>query len=84
MGSAVAGAWRAWAGVVVVDEGDLALRASRGNFALVWVQSKGLGMSAYARWTVQSVGLWTAFATSCANRPASTSATSGSAASTWR
>lgn len=62
VGSAVAwGLARAGRRVVVVDEGDLALRASRGNFALVWVQSKGLGMPAYARWTVQSVGLWDAF-----------------------
>ncbi|MGH7052139.1 MAG: FAD-dependent oxidoreductase, partial [Acetobacteraceae bacterium] len=30
--------------VAVLDEGDVAWRASRGNFALVWVQSKGLGM----------------------------------------
>ena len=62
VGSAVAwGLARLGRRVVVVDEGDLALRASRGNFALVWVQSKGLGMSAYARWTVQSVGLWDRF-----------------------
>ena len=32
--------------VAVLDEGDIAYRASRGNFALVWVQSKGLGMPA--------------------------------------
>ena len=25
--------------VAVLDEGDVALRASRGNFALIWVQS---------------------------------------------
>ena len=35
----------------VLDEGDVAFRASRGNFALVWVQSKGLGMPEYAGWT---------------------------------
>jgi len=36
--------------VLVLDEGDVALRASRGNFGLVWVQGKGLGMPAYADW----------------------------------
>ncbi len=44
--------------VVVLDEGDLAFRASRGNFALVWVQSKGAGLSDYALWTMQSSRLW--------------------------
>jgi hydrogen cyanide synthase HcnC len=44
--------------VAVLDEGDIAYRASRGNFALVWVQSKGLGMSEYALWTMQSSQRW--------------------------
>jgi glycine/D-amino acid oxidase-like deaminating enzyme len=44
--------------VTVLDEGDLATRASRGNFALVWVQSKGGGMSEYGRWTMQSSQRW--------------------------
>lgn len=48
--------------IVVLDEGDMNLRASRGNFGLIWVQSKGLGMSAYARWTLASSRLWPAFA----------------------
>jgi hydrogen cyanide synthase HcnC len=48
--------------VVVLDEGDLAYRASRGNFALVWVQSKGGGMSEYALWTMQSSQNWPQFA----------------------
>ena len=48
--------------VVVLDEGDLAYRASRGNFALVWVQSKGGGMSDYALWTMQSSQNWPQFA----------------------
>ena len=34
--------------VAVLDEGDAAYRASRGNFALVWVQGKGLGMPQYS------------------------------------
>ena len=44
--------------VTVLDEGDDALRASRGNFALVWVQSKGLGMPPYAAWTRRSADGW--------------------------
>jgi glycine/D-amino acid oxidase-like deaminating enzyme len=43
---------------VVLDEGDLALRASRGNFGLVWVQSKGLGNPSYQRWSRTSSELW--------------------------
>ena len=48
--------------VLVFDEGDGANRASRGNFGLVWVQSKGLGAPAYARWTRRSASLWRGFA----------------------
>lgn len=48
--------------VAVVDEGDIAWRASRGNFALVWVQSKGMGMPEYAGWTVRSSETWAGFA----------------------
>jgi hydrogen cyanide synthase HcnC len=44
--------------VALLDEGDIALRASRGNFALVWVQSKGLGMPDYAQWTRRSSDAW--------------------------
>ncbi|WP_366658178.1 FAD-dependent oxidoreductase [Fodinicurvata sp. EGI_FJ10296] len=48
--------------VVILDEGDVAFRASRGNFGLVWVQSKGVGMPAYAQWTRRSSDLWPEFA----------------------
>jgi glycine/D-amino acid oxidase-like deaminating enzyme len=48
--------------VAMLDEGDVALRAARGNFGLVWSQSKGDGMPAYAAWTRQSVALWPALA----------------------
>jgi glycine/D-amino acid oxidase-like deaminating enzyme len=48
--------------VTVFDEGDRAFRASRGNFGLVWVQGKGVGLPDYARWTRQSADLWPAFA----------------------
>ena len=44
--------------VVVLDGGDLDFRASRGNFALVWVQSKGAGMPEYGSWTLRSSQLW--------------------------
>lgn len=44
--------------IAVLDEGDVALRASRGNFGLVWLQSKGYGMGAYSRWTLRSTRLW--------------------------
>src|SRR5438046_6544979 len=44
--------------VAVVDEGDIAFRASRGNFGLVWVQSKGLGAPHYQRWTRLAAEEW--------------------------
>src|SRR6266849_2642685 len=53
---------RAGQRVAVLDEGDVAYRASRGNFALVWVQSKGLGMPDYAAWTKRSSDDWAGFA----------------------
>lgn len=46
--------------VTVFDEGDRAIRASRGNFGLIWVQGKGAAMPDYARWTRLSAGLWPA------------------------
>src|SRR5260370_34234436 len=48
--------------VAVLDQGDCAYRASRGNFGLVWVQSKGLGMPEYAAWTKRSADCWAGFA----------------------
>lgn len=59
VGGAIAlGLARSGARVIVLDEGDVAFRASRGNFALVWVQSKGLGMPEYALWTRRSAQDW--------------------------
>jgi hydrogen cyanide synthase HcnC len=52
--------------IIVLDEGDVALRASRGNFALIWVQGKGLDMPDYARWTLQSAQRWRGFAANLA------------------
>lgn len=50
--------------VNVLDEGDDAFRAARGNFGLLWVQGKGYGMRPYVQWTRESVALWPRFATS--------------------
>lgn len=44
--------------LAVLDEGDVAFRASRGNFGLVWVQSKGEGNPAYGAWTLRSAQAW--------------------------
>jgi hydrogen cyanide synthase HcnC len=63
VGAATAyGLAREGARVVVLDEGDIAFRASRGNFALVWVQSKGLGMAEYAGWSKASSDRWSTLA----------------------
>jgi glycine/D-amino acid oxidase-like deaminating enzyme len=64
LGSAIAwGVGRLGQRVAVLDEGDIAKRASRANFALVWVQSKGLGMPAYTGWTVRASEAWGRLAT---------------------
>jgi len=49
--------------VVVLDEGDDATRPSRGNFALVWIQGKGLGNPQYSAWSQQSSDSWSRLAT---------------------
>jgi glycine/D-amino acid oxidase-like deaminating enzyme len=48
--------------VAILDEGDAGLVASCGNFGLVWVQAKGMGMPAYGRWTRWSADNWAEFA----------------------
>ncbi len=53
---------RGGAKVVLLDEGDTAFRAARGNFGLVWVQGKGVDAPAYAGWTRRSADLWPEFA----------------------
>ncbi|PSJ42750.1 FAD-dependent oxidoreductase [Zobellella taiwanensis] len=50
--------------VTVFDEGDQALRASRGNFGLVWVQGKGDSCPDYAHLTRLSARLWPELAAS--------------------
>ena len=44
--------------LAVLDEGDVAYRAARGNFGLVWVQSKGEDNAAYGGWTLGSANAW--------------------------
>ncbi|WP_170402021.1 NAD(P)/FAD-dependent oxidoreductase [Ruegeria arenilitoris] len=48
--------------VLVLDGGDGSFRASRGNFGLVWVQSKGMKQPRYATWSQQSAAAWAGFA----------------------
>lgn len=48
--------------VIVLDGEDGSHRASRGNFGLVWVQSKGMQQPRYAEWSQQSVAVWADFA----------------------
>lgn len=68
IGGGVVGAAIAWGlaelglMVMMLDEGDDAFRASRGNFGLVWVQGKGEGFAPYAAWTRSSADLWPGFA----------------------
>src|SRR6266498_5329047 len=48
--------------LAVLDEGDVAHRAARGNFGLIWVQGKGAGYAPYGSWTQRSAREWPAFA----------------------
>jgi len=58
VGSALAWGMRALgARLAVLDAAD-AHAASQGNFGLVWVQGKGLGMPAYVGWTIGSARAW--------------------------
>jgi len=69
VGSAIAyGLALRGARVTVLDEGDRAFRASRVNFGLVWLQTKGNGLPAYGRWTRRATVLWPAFAEDLRNR----------------
>ena len=69
LGSAFAwGLSRAGQRCIVFDEGDNAIRTARGNFGLVWVQSKGEGMPAYAGWSLKASQLWPEFASELRER----------------
>lgn len=48
--------------VTVLDGDDGSFRASRGNFGLVWVQSKGMKQPRYAQWSQTSTAAWAGFA----------------------
>lgn len=62
-GAAVAhGLTRRGVDTVILDGSDDSLRAARGNFCLVWVQSKGMGLQRYADWSRESAHLWDNFA----------------------
>lgn len=67
VGGGLVGASLAWGmralgpRLVVLGTGDRHA-ASHGNFGLVWVQGKGLGMPAYAAWTLASARAWPRFA----------------------
>src|SRR5438270_11671227 len=52
------GLTRAGLKLALVDEGDGAFRASRGNFGLVWGEPKGFGAPHYQRWTRLSADEW--------------------------
>jgi glycine/D-amino acid oxidase-like deaminating enzyme len=59
VGSTLAwGLARAGLRTTVLDGADLDPRASRANFALVWVQGKGVGAPAYALWSKASAERW--------------------------
>ena len=63
VGAAIAyGLSRLKKNVALFDEGDVAYRAARGNFGLIWVQGKGLGSPHYSNWTRASARLWPQFA----------------------
>jgi glycine/D-amino acid oxidase-like deaminating enzyme len=63
IGAALAyGLARSGVKAVLLDEGDTAFRAARGNFGLVWVQGKGVDAPAYANWTQESAELWPGYA----------------------
>ena len=44
--------------LALLDEGDVAHRAARGNFGLIWVQGKGMGLAPYGAWTQRSAREW--------------------------
>ncbi len=59
VGAALAyGLQRQGLSTLMLDEGDIAFRAARGNFGLVWVQGKGSDFPPYAQWTWTSAQSW--------------------------
>ncbi|MGB3388749.1 MAG: FAD-dependent oxidoreductase [Pseudaminobacter sp.] len=69
VGAAVSyGLARAGEKVLLLDEGDIAFRAARGNFGNVWVQGKGGTSPAYADLTRRAANDWAAFASELEER----------------
>lgn len=56
--SVALGLLQAGVGVTVLDGEDGDLRASQGNFGLVWLQGKGAQFASYARWTSAALDSW--------------------------
>ena len=48
--------------VILIDKETPKHTASRGNFGLVWVQSKGRGMPEYVEWCIEATDKWPQFA----------------------
>jgi len=48
--------------VIMLDEGDQAFRAARGNAGLIWYQGKGRGMRRYQEWSLEATQAWPQFA----------------------
>lgn len=48
--------------VVMLDERSATLRASLGNFGLVWIQGKGQGAPHYSEWVLRAAELFPGFA----------------------
>lgn len=55
------GAQAAGADTVILEAGDSAFHAARGNFGLVWAQSKGVLAPEYGIWTRDAVRAWPGF-----------------------
>jgi len=63
VGSAIAyGLAREGVRTALLDEGDVAYRASRGNFGLVWCRARVMARPHYQRWTRRSADEWPALA----------------------
>lgn len=63
VGAAIAwGLSRKGQSVALLDEGDVAHRAARGNFGNIWVQGKGGGNAAYADLTRNAANGWHEYA----------------------
>ncbi|WP_224408349.1 FAD-dependent oxidoreductase [Afifella sp. IM 167] len=62
VGAAIAyGLARAGEKPLLLDEGDVAHRAARGNFGNVWVQGKGAGLTPYADLSRRAANDWAEF-----------------------